>query len=908
VKRDVALAAGEYVPEFKSEWKLPNVDDVTPVRLVRQFSLNGETGYRKVDEAKLFPAFQPVDLAAKKIAVVGDELQKIFGGPGVPASNARIIIAKSFDPAWKKQVTAGVRVLVQSAGGKPGEKQLGHYNLVSKGVNKGFTGPIKNFTLPEGMTLNFGTPGQERFALTDKSFNIENPAMGAWVTIGFAGTMDFSQTAFVQLGYGLWTRPAEKGAAGYVKSWENAGGAPFFRKTVRLLLSDDSGQWFVCEEKEAGVMTREFPTALRGTLAFDCLQLSWKPVRLESDKVVALNEAIQPDFSRVSACGMLFGETNPGSPVQINSIELRGGARPGATVQPGGVFHRLLNGLGQEDFSFWRGGSSSQTLALPKGANVRRILLGNKDGAGSALQETFIGRGVVLESVLNAGNLQEPAAGFLLNRMVDYLTQYEPAEAAGSVAVPGGGALADWLSGLGADLVDESRLIAIDARDAVQMAASKQSLIDNLKKGGTVLFSEVTPETIEAVREICGQPLRLTEPYFGQRYKCIKAPVSWARVGSPHEWVDYYEGVLAPYPFEPNFSPLLAGVANLDLDWKRTDMFRQGIEVQGMNPVSASADHQILISNWHIGSETPDNLYGENLNGVRDLRQNSWFVNRDPVVLELKARNGRVVISQLDLEAGGEKAKRLMQTMLTNLGVSFGGAAPAPADVVYDSKLRKDQLARFALYDTQIDPVTRQYYGVPDPMPDYLKETRIYVAAGKDKMPLFGFFGDSLTLGLSKPLEAKLADVVQMDTPVTLAKSGQAADELRKQIGAKKYARIVFSMGESDLDTPQSADDFRSNLEAAWKVLAEHSKKIYWVPVPSAFGKDEQRAARGRELNRIAEEFFEGKDVYKIPFVYADTDKLPQGFFSGNSERFTPAEAESLAKRLAEAVISFGAQ
>jgi hypothetical protein len=256
---------------------------------------------------------------------------------------------------------------------------------------------------------------------------------------------------------------------------------------------------------------------------------------------------------------------------------------------------------------------------------------------------------------------------------------------------------------------------------------------------------------------------------------------------------------------------------------------------------------------------------------VRDLRQNSWFVNRDPVVLELKARNGRVVISQLDLEAGGEKAKRLMQTMLTNLGVSFGGAAPAPADVVYDSKLRKDQLARFALYDTQIDPVTRQYYGVPDPMPDYLKETRIYVAAGKDKMPLFGFFGDSLTLGLSKPLEAKLADVVQMDTP-------------------------------------QSADDFRSNLEAAWKVLAEHSKKIYWVPVPSAFGKDEQRAARGRELNRIAEEFFEGKDVYKIPFVYADTDKLPQGFFSGNSERFTPAEAESLAKRLAEAVISFGAQ
>jgi hypothetical protein len=643
-------------------------------------------------------------------------------------------------------------------------------------------------------------------------------------------------------------------------------------------------------------------------LSFDCLQLSWKPVRLESDKVVALNEALQPDMSRVSAFGLLFGETHPGSPVQINSIELRGGARPGATVQPGGVLHRLLNGLGQEDFSFWRGGSSSQTLALPRGANVRRILLGNKDGTGSALQETFIGRGVVLESALNAGNLQEPAAGFLLNRMVDYLTQYEPAETACSVALPGGGALADWLRGIGADLADESRLIAIDARDAVQLAASKQRLIDNLKKGGTVLFSEVTPETIETVREICGQPLRLTQPYFGQRYKCIKAPVSWARVGTPQQWVDYYDGILAPYPFEPNFSPLLAGIANLDLDWKRTPMFRQGIEVKGLNPVSVAADYQVLISNWHIGSETPDNLYGENLNGVRDLRQNSWFVNRDAVVMELAVGKGRVIISQLDLATGGEKARRLMQILLTNLGVSFGGAMPMPAEKVYDSSGRKDQLARFAVYDQQIDPVQRQYYGMPDPMPEYLKATRIVDADVKGELPLMGFFGDPLTLGLIDKLKAVLADVVRIDKPVTLSRSRSAEGVLKKQIGDKKYSRVVFSLGEADVGENTTAEEYRSHLEAVWKMLAEHSQKIYWVPVPSAFGKDEQRAARGRELNRIAEEFFEGKDVYKIPFVYADTDKLPQGFFSGNSERFTPGEAETLAQRLAEAVISFGAQ
>jgi hypothetical protein len=91
------------------------------------------------------------------------------------------------------------------------------------------------------------------------------------------------------------------------------------------------------------------------------------------------------------------------------------------------------------------------------------------------------------------------------------------------------------------------------------------------------------------------------------------------------------------------------------------------------------------------------------------------------------------------------------------------------------------------------------------------------------------------------------------------------------------------------------------------KVLSEHSHQIFWVPAPSAY-TDGENAARARELNRIAETFFEGKDVYKIPFVYADIDQLPPGYLSGDSEQFSPAEASALAKRLAEAVISFGAQ
>jgi hypothetical protein len=897
VERDISLAAGEYVSAFKSEWELPEVDDVTPVRLVRQFSHQGETGYRKVDEAKLFPVFVPVDLTARKVAVVGKALQKQFGGAGVPVDQARIIVAETHDPAWDRRVAGGVNVLVQPVSERAGGKQLSYCTLVPKGARQVFSGPVDTCKVSDNLTLNFGTPGQERSTLSH-NFTIDNPMPGAWMTLGFDGVVDFSRIGRVNLAWGLWTPP---GKDGYEKTWEDAGGTPFFRKTVRLMLRDASGRWFVSGKQDAGVLTREAPQALRGTLEFDGPRLAWKPVRLEPGAVVETGEAIKPDFSAVSALGLVFDETNPGSPVQINSFTVRGGGKPGATVQPGGVSHRLLTGLGQEDFSFWRGGSCLRTIALPERRNVRRILMGNKDGVGSALQETFMGRGIVLESSLNAANLQEPVAGFLLNRMLDYLEQVEPAPVPEGISVPGGGPLADWLAGLGADLAAESRIVAVDARQAEQLAASKPALVRTLRNGGTVLFSEVTPESIGLVREITGKPLRLTKPYFGQLYKCIKAPVSWARVGTPKQWVDYYDGILVPYPFEPNYSPLLAGIANFDLDWNNTKMFIHGVEIEGMNPVSATADHQILISNWHIGSEGTDHLYGEMLNGVRDLRQNSWFVNRDAVVMELAVGNGRVLISQLDLTAGGDPARRLMQTLLTNLGVSFGGAMPPPASDVYDSADRSDQLARFARYDRQIAPVIRQHYGLPDPMPDYLKATQILSVDDAGKLPLLGFFGDALTLGLARPLETKLADVVSMDPAVVLAD----ADQLKEAIGDKNYARVVFSF---DPASELSADAYVKQLEDIWKLFAQHSQKIYWVPAPSAYGTDEMRAARGREFNRIAAEFFEDKEVYMLPFVYADTDKLPSGYFSGTNERFTPAEASVLAERLGEAVISFGAQ
>ena len=69
-----------------------------------------------------------------------------------------------------------------------------------------------------------------------------------------------------------------------------------------------------------------------------------------------------------------------------------------------------------------------------------------------------------------------------------------------------------------------------------------------------------------------------------------------------------------------------------------------------------------------------------------------------------------------------------------------------------------------------------------------------------------------------------------------------------------------------------------------------------------------KRADRAKQLNQISEQFFEGKDVYKVPFIYTKVAELAPYYISGQGEAFQPAEAQAIADRSGQAVISFGAQ
>jgi hypothetical protein len=912
VFKNISIAAGAYLNNFDTQWQLPKVDTITQVRLVREFSHKNSIGYRKITDVKILPHFKGIDLNTKKIAVFGATMQKLLNGKGVPVSEAKIIVAEAYDTSWEKHVANGTRVLIQTVDNEVHtQTKLSHSIINVNGKQTEYSGSIKNLKLSEKHTMTFGTSGQELSNMESKFFNIQQPLPGAWMTFDFSGVINCSKSSLLQIDYGLWKNP---GKDGYDKVWTDNGGAPFYQKKIKILISDSSGQWFASADDEVGIMTRNKPTAYNGILKFNCSTLSWTPIKFDGKNVVNVNKDIKVNLSEVVGTGVLFIESNPSSQVQIKSIDIKGGALPAAYVQPGSSKHKLLDNLGQEDFSFWRGGSSLKTLPIPETKNSRRLLFGNKDGVGSALQEIFIGKGIVLESALNIQGFKEPAAALLFNRMIDYLDDYKSGENTGKVSLVGNGFFSDWVKKTGVNVLKDPKstskldIIIVDARDVKMASQSKEDINNHLKKGGTVLFSQVTPESIDLVREISGKPLKLTTPFFNNYYNCIKAPVSWKRIGSPHEWVDYYDGVLVPYPFEPNLNPLLSGIANIDLEWDEKPMFKQGIEIEHMNPVYAVKDYQILISNWHIGSESTNHLFGEQLNGVRDLRQNAWFVNRDAVLMEMEAQGGKILISQFDFQSGGEKAQRILQTLMTNLGVSFNGAMPNTTDKVYDETLRKEQLARFQAYNQQIEPVERKYYGVPSPLPDYLEGTKILKSSKQAELPTLLFLADQLTLGMNNPLANALEGVAKMSEPIILESSLTASDIISKKIGEGKFDRVVLSIGENDIDKGISDEEFRKNLETIWRVLNKKSSKIYWIPIPSAFSKDKKRAAEAERLNIIADAFFESKEVYNVPFVYKNVETLPVGYFSGRTNNFTPNEAKELAIRLADAVISFGAQ
>ncbi len=359
---------------------------------------------------------------------------------------------------------------------------------------------------------------------------------------------------------------------------------------------------------------------------------------------------------------------------------------PAARYLLNGSKHRILSELGQEDFTLWNGGAIHHSLIRPEpGYNSRIILSGDKDGKTSALHESFQGAGVAVFTSLNIiPDFQvEPVAGWLFKKMIEYVLDYQVENERPSVLLLADTKFRTFIDSIAViyDVLESSEQL-LNSKDRTFLYNLSDSLTDLqilqtdvldsfTTAGGKVFIPALSSENLEFARRLIHPKLNLTAPYQGETKHCVKAAISWTRRDTPKDFVEYYDNILVPQPFEPNYDPLLTGISNDDLHWDDIDMFEYGVEIEGMNPVALSDTCSILMSNWKIDWSRPE-YGGEYIHAGKDERRANWFLNRNAVTLKIKNGDGYFLICQLDLPKGGKKGRRLMSQLLTGMGVAIG--------------------------------------------------------------------------------------------------------------------------------------------------------------------------------------------------------------------------------------------
>lgn len=645
-------------------------------------------------------------------------------------------------------------------------------------------------------------------------------------------------------------------------------------------------------------------------------------------------EPATPDFSSVTAVGVtLAGEIGTGDQVSLLELLVTADAAPAAHIPINGGAHRLLSGLGQEHFTFWRGGSSSSVLPVPAGGeNVRVVLQGDKDGNGASLYESPSGNGNLLVSSLRlAGNLdREPAAQWALRNMLEYLAAYRPVDGNPETGVAAGPRWQSFLKGLGMiakplaennewNLTGMGRLILDFGTPEVVETCRRNAgpLKEFVAGGGTVLVVGTEENSMDLLRDLTGRPLRLTDPFLGVRDICIKAPVSWTRRSTPPVQLEVYDRVMTHQPFEANYDSLLSGIANRSLEWGGKPMFSQGIEIEGMDPVMASPDHTILISNWKISLEQPFNhLFYEYIHAVHDMRQNSWFVNRDPVVLRVNMGKGSWILCQLDLPSGDASGRLLGAQILTNLGSPLGKPTRfQKEDRTFDPAPQSDQLRRFKVMQGQVAAGRRQFYGTPDPLPDYFLDTfadKQRVSSGGQPSVLL--LGDTLLPQTAPGIAEELGERYRTETnPKALGNTHDLAEALPGIVADHHWNNALVASGSDDIRLVDgkpsvSIAEFETNLEKVLSSLKKSADKVYFasiVPMPGDGGNPAREELLAADYNAAAERVCKKLDVYYLNLGQI-LEQSASGYTKRPGRKLTPEEAKDAGRKIASALKFLG--
>ncbi|MDR1224662.1 MAG: hypothetical protein LBL07_17565 [Tannerella sp.] len=603
---------------------------------------------------------------------------------------------------------------------------------------------------------------------------------------------------------------------------------------------------------------------------------------------------------------------------------------PSALIPLNGGVHRLIAGMNQTDFSFWRGGSTGKILDLPtEKSNFRTVLAGNKNGDGAALYEQFCGKGIILHSGLNLSEAleSEPAATHMLASMLSYLDAYQPVMQrlkCGIIAEENTGKIYLEQIGLLADRLQAAKLPDLSAYHTLLLDGESLNIAtllcsgDNavrlrqfVGQGGKILFTALNGRTCELYRQLTGKAIRLTEPYLGERTHCVKAAISWILRETPQEPVEYYDKIMVPQPFERNYDALISGMANKDLDWGGRSMFDRGIELAGMDPVMASSDYNILLSNWKTDWTRPD-YGGEYINQSKDLRRAYWFINRDPVLFKLNEGKGFYLFNQLNIDGDYATDCRLARQLLTNLGCAVGSDHCLP-DVhqSFDRNAEFLQKERFAKVNRLLEPATRQFYGEPESLKPLIVSSFRKNTVKQEVLLL----GNEMMQELAPLIKNRMGENYEVSwNTKTLGNSDAILKNIEPWLKEKQeWDMILVIIGEEDVKTPSDGkttpvEQYSANVEKIMETLGKTKAKLYLCTLPPVPEKAKgYEPALPRSFNSVARSIVDRYDVYTFDLYDFIGRNYPE-YLRSDAVAFPVSMKRNIGKQLGEALISFGAQ
>jgi hypothetical protein len=966
----LSVRPGQVLESVRVGIRLPEVSAPTPVRLVREFRNQGVPGYRHVTPVKLFPAAAatvatatagreimtdlPTGHPVRRLLRAGGVMPREVAAASLPQTPPGVFVTADLKTARGADglafVERGGRI-VCLADTEAAFELLGKVEetfAVEDGEQSAKTVlDLIDFKRPRatvGMAVLFDTgerpitlarsrltwrswapdsdapmkisARQESLGMSGSAYRLvfhKETGDGAYVAARFADSssrptaMAVGESAVMRADYDV----AFIGGMLYNEMQPH-------NRTVRFLIRTADGEWLASDEL--------FTIGNgKGELACRLTQVQW---RLVGEDAVLGGElqlgAIMPAPTLVTGMGLLTAAVaDHDVDFYLARLEIVNQAQASARLPLHGPPHRLLAGLDQRDFTFWRGGSA-HSLLPPASGNQRTVLLGNKDGDGDALRVEPRGCGVCLLSTLRIGETldSEPAAGTMLGNLLEYAFTYTPRKPVATAAC-GSARFLSFLrqTGLVFSEIPPSALpglpadvgaLVLDGADGPVQAMLAQPLVQReianfLERGGQAVLMPVTDATVASLSTVTGLPLALTNPYLEERTHCVKAAVSWRRRDTPEDPVEYYDGVLIPQPFEPNLDPWLAGIANRDLQWN-APMFEHGVEVSGADPVNVGERHCVLVTNWRNDWGVPK-LGGEYPHEFRDMKQAHWFVNRDPVLLRLKTGRGNMLLSQLSIQANPEKAAALWRKLFTALGAALETATGLPDDAAeFDLAPAADQRRRLAAHAGVIAPACRVWQGDVPCIRDMNK------TGGTDKTPTVVVgFGDANFEACAKHI-SQTVNVEDLHLAcIPHASSTLLRDDVRNHITKNRRAHIL-ALGPEELKADADGRpvtglaQFTENLEQILFWLRKCGAKIFattLLPIPAGVPGycRESLTAFNAELKRIADTH----DVYTIDAHGFISERFP-AWADGTDLALPPEAVAALSDQIASAIRFFGAQ